>query len=331
MRPRLGFLGLGWIGRARMEAIHRAGVADIVAMADVAPAMARAAAETVGAVVVPPEELLHPALGLDGLVIATPSALHADQAIAALRGGMAVFCQKPLARSAAETASVIAAAQAADRLLGVDLSYRHLSAVRAAREVLQSGHIGEVFATDLVFHNAYGPDKAWFTNPALSGGGCVIDLGIHLVDLALWLLDAPKIEAVESRLFAAGRPLLERSRVEDYAVARLHTAGGATISLACSWFLHAGQDAVISLTVYGTEGAVAVSNVGGSFYDFRAEHHQGTHSTVLAEPPDDWGGRAAVAWAQQLAEDRRYRPSVEDNLAVARTLDRIYGEVPCGS
>src|SRR3546814_16842415 len=86
--------------------------------------------------------------------------------------------------------------------------------------MLATGALGRVHALDLVFHNAYGPDKPWFYDPRLSGGGCVMDLGIHLVDLALWALDFPEIVQVASALNAGGEPLANRpAMVEDYAVA----------------------------------------------------------------------------------------------------------------
>jgi predicted dehydrogenase len=190
--PALGFLGVGWIGRHRMDAVLAAGTGRCVAVADADPHAAAAAVDQHGGEVVGAEELLARA-DLDGVVIATPSALHAQQAITALAAGSAVFCQKPLARTAAESESVLAAARRADRLLGVDLSYRHLAAVDAVRPLLTDGTLGEIYAAELVFHNAYGPDKPWFLDPARSGGGCVIDLGIHLVDLVLDLLDRPKV------------------------------------------------------------------------------------------------------------------------------------------
>ena len=109
-RPRLGFLGLGWIGRSRLEALAASGVAEITAQAD--PAVP----DSLGSL----DDLL--ATELDGIVIATPSALHAEQAIAALEHGVAVFCQKPLGRTAAEAEAVVEAARRADRLLCVDLS-----------------------------------------------------------------------------------------------------------------------------------------------------------------------------------------------------------------
>jgi predicted dehydrogenase len=298
-RPRLGFLGLGWVGRSRLEAIEAAGVAEIAAVAD--PALPDAV-DTL-------DELLQH--DLDGVVIATPSALHAEQACAALERGLAVFCQKPLGRTAAETRTVVEAARAADRLLGVDMSYRFVEAFRTAREVVRSGDLGEILGAELVFHNAYGPDKPWFYDPYLAGGGCVVDLGVHLVDLAVWTLDLEPA-AVASRL--RGAP------VEQYATAELDH-----VRVACSWNLHAGRDAVIGASFYGTDGAVSVTNVEGSFYDFRCERMHGTSREVLVEPPDDWPGRAAAAWARRVAAGERFDPAAEEHVRVAAILDRIYG------
>jgi predicted dehydrogenase len=324
--PRLGFLGTGWIGRHRMEAIAASGAASVVAVADAAADVARQAADAApGAEVVPGLDALL-ALDLDGVVIATPSALHAEQAVAALERGVAVFCQKPLARTATETRRVVDAARAADRLLGVDLSYRHAAGMVAVRDLVRSGALGDVYAMDVTFHNAYGPDKPWFFDPAHSGGGCVIDLGIHLVDLALWALDFPAVTGVDARLYAQGRPLADPARqVEDYAVATLDLATGATVRLACSWNLPAGRDCVIDASFYGTAGGAAFRNVDGSFYDFVAERFVGTRRERLAGPPDAWGGRAAVAWAERLAVDPGYHAEVERVVDVAAALDRIYG------
>ena len=325
-RPRLGFLGVGWIGRHRLEAIAGSGVADVVAIADAAPDVCAAA----GALA--PEAQRFDSLDalldaeLDGLVIATPSALHSQQAEAALARGIAVFCQKPLARTAAETRAVVDAARDADRLLGLDLSYRHTAAMQRIRELLDDGALGEIFAIDLVFHNAYGPDKPWFRDPLLSGGGCVIDLGIHMVDLALWSLRFPRVTHVSSRLHAGGeRLVLPSAHVEDHAVAQIDLESGCVARLACSWNLPAGRDAVIEATFHGTQGGAAFRNVGGSFYDFVAERFDGTRTTRLAEPPDDWGGRAAVAWACALARGHAgFDRQAERFVDVARVLDAIY-------
>lgn len=327
--PRLGFVGTGWIGRHRMEAILASGWADAAAIVEPDPqALERARALAPRARVLPSQEALleQP---LDGVVIATPSALHARQSIAALEAGMAVFCQKPLGRDAAEVRAVVDAARNADRLLGVDFSYRHTAAVRALRQAIESGSLGQIHFADLVFHNAYGPDKPWFFDPAQSGGGCLMDLGVHLVDLALWLLGFPEVEQVSARARRGGAPL-RSGECEDFATAELDLAGGTRVRLACSWHLHAGRDAVIEATFQGTRGAVSMRNVGGSFYDFETHLWRGTASERIAAPPDAWGGRAALQWARQLAGGARFDSSADELVRVAGTIDRIYSQAPSG-
>ena len=327
MTPRLGFLGVGWIGRHRLEAIAGHGGARIVAIAD--PVRDRREHARTFA----PEAKLCDHLGqllevpLDGIVIATPSALHAEHCTAALARGVAVYCQKPLARSGIETRRVVDAARIADRLLEVDLPYRHAIAMQRARDVVHDGGIGRPFAIDACFHSAYAPDAAWFYDRASSGGGCVIDLGAHLVDLLLWTLDYPAIEAIASRMYAGGSPINGiATRVEDHAVVHAHLAGGVVARIACSWRASAGRDAVIEATIYGTSGSVAVKNVAGSFSDFVAERYAGTRTERLAGPPDAWGGRAAIAWVDQLARDARFDPRAERLVGLADALDAIYRE-----
>lgn len=324
-KPRLGFLGLGWIGRLRLAALAESDCAAIAVLADPCAAALRAAsefapaAEQAGGL----EELL--ALDLDGVVIATPNALHAAQSIACLERGLAVFCQKPLARTAAETRRIIAAARAADRALAVDFSYRRMRGIAAIRRLIRSGALGTLYAMDLCFHNAFGPGQPWFHDLKQAGGGCVMDLGSHLVDLALWLADA-KVRDIDSRLYRNGRLLAKPiCELEDFAVIRLGFVGGATARVACSWNLAAGRDAVIEFAFYGTEGGCALRNLNGSFLDFVVERFHGTRREPLAAPPDAWGGRALEDWTRHLAGHGRY---VEDGghlAAVAEVLDGIYG------
>jgi predicted dehydrogenase len=321
---RLGFLGTGWIGRNRMEAMLATGEAHAAAICDPNSDMleqARASVPTALAVESLDAML---ALDLDGVVIATPSAMHAEQCVQAFEAGAAVFCQKPLGRTAREVEAVLAAAQAADRLLGVDLSYRHTAAMQAVRDRVRTGELGDVFAADFTFHNAYGPGAGWFWDPRLSGGGCLIDLGVHLVDLALWLFDFPDVVNARARLLRDGRAP-RADEVEDYAVATLELANGALVRIACSWNLSAGQDAVIEASVYGTRGGAAMRNENGSFFDFTAEAFTGRNREPLTSPPDDWGARAAADWVRRLAAGERFEGSTRGLLQTARVLDRLYG------
>jgi predicted dehydrogenase len=324
-KPRLGFLGLGWIGRARMQSLLDAEVADIVAVADTDPALVRDASDCAHAhACASLTELLRQRL--DGIVIATPSALHSAQAITALEHDIAVFCQKPLSRTAAEARSVVEAARAHDRLLGVDFSYRHVAGVAELRHLVRSGELGELYAVDLVFHNAYGPDKAWFYDVAQSGGGCVMDLGVHLVDLATWVTGFRRALAVDARLYRSGKRLMQPIQApEDYASVQYRLDNGACVRLACSWRLPAGREAVIEASFYGTRGGASLHNIGGSFYDFGVARFDGTQRRTLATPPDAWGGRALVEWARKLARGARFDPEVCGVVDVAAVLDGIYG------
>jgi predicted dehydrogenase len=256
---------------------------------------------------------------LDGIVIATPSALHADQAVTALERGLAVFCQKPLGGDAEETRRILSAAQEADRLFAVDLPYRHVDALRAAQAMVADGEIGLVHSLDLAFHNAHGPDAPWSMNAGLSGGGCLIDLGAHLVDLALWFTGARDHEVETARMLS-----LQGHGVEDQATAELTFGGAVQARLACSWFQSVGGECAFECTAWGSDGAVSVRNVGGSFYDFRAELWRGTSVETLVEPPDAWGSRAIGAWTQQLADSRCYDPVADELQLLAEAIDDIY-------
>lgn len=325
-RPRLGFLGVGWIGRHRLESLVRSNLVEIAAIADPVNENLMQAMETAPSAegVDDLNGLL--ARGLDGIVIATPSGLHADQARAALSAGVPVFCQKPLALTRGATRQVVAAARRADCLLGVDLSYRYLNGLDQIRRMIARGDIGRVYAAELVFHNAYGPDKNWYRDRHLSGGGCVMDLGTHLVDLMRQVLPEGVVRDVRSRLYAGARPLRKcgSNQVEDYADVQLTLQDNATVRLACSWFLQAGVPAHIRAVFYGEKGGLCLRNVDGSFFTFLAEHYLGTECRILVPPGEDWWGAAVVDWARRLAHSGAYDSEVEQLIGVAEIIDAIY-------
>jgi len=329
-KPRIGFAGVGWIGRNRLAAIARDRGAEVAGIFDTSTetackALAGIQEHAPHAVIAAHfSELL--ALDLDGIVIATPSGLHAEQTRASLRTGAAVFCQKPLARTAVEAARVIETARCRNRLLGVDFCYRSVAGVPQIAGLVRGGELGEIYAIELVFHNAYGPDKPWFYDLRQSGGGCVMDLGIHLLDLLLWVMDYPQVRNVSSRLRAGGRLLSQPAReLEDHAFAQLELETGATARIACSWNLPAGCDAVVEAAFYGTRGSAMLRNIRGSFYEFVAHHCTGTAVRVLAEGDASWGGRTACEWVHRLSGNRSFNPDAARFYEVQSLVDRIYG------
>lgn len=325
-KPRVGFVGIGWIGRNRMEALISSGLIEPSAIADTEPALRSKAAE-----MAPDSELFNSIDELlettpDAVVIATPSAIHAEQSIKALKKGIAVFCQKPLGRNADEVMSVVAEAKKQNKLLGVDFSYRFVEGVQKMRNLIRDGAIGSVYAANLVFHNAYGPDKEWFYKPALSGGGCVMDLGIHLIDLALWILDFPRVVNVSSKIFSQGKPFFpdDEDKVEDYAISRIDLENDISLNLSCSWKLSAGYDAIIEASFYGTRGGLSMKNINGSFYDFVTEKYNWTAREVIASPPENWGTGAILDWTKKLVKKSEYDTDVESVIKVSEIIDLIY-------
>jgi predicted dehydrogenase len=220
---------------------------------------------------------------------------------------------------------VVKEAQKANRLLGVDYSYRYTNAVQALKEMIEENRFGEIFKVEAVFHNAYGPDKEWFYNPQLSGGGCLIDLGSHLVDLFLYLFQSPATEVRYANILSQGRPLYNREeKVEDFAEALLCSSIGISLSLGCSWRLAAGKDAEIHFNIYGTKGGASFHNVAGSFYDFQLDVFNGNSTQTVVLPPDDWGGKAIRQWAQQLSKSKEYDPTNSELIKGASILEDIY-------
>jgi predicted dehydrogenase len=332
-KPRLGFVGLGWIGAMRLEAVAGEGGAEIAALCDASPGRLESTvrSHTGAAIFQEFDELLARAgdLRLDGLVIATPNALHAPQTLAALDRGLAVFCQKPLALDASEAGRMVEAARAAGLLLGVDYSYRFTDGARKLGEEIAGGALGRVFAIDTVFHNAYGPDKPWCFDPALSGGGALMDLGVHLIDLAFWLLGDPEVTGVHGSAWSGG----EARRgviVDDFATARIELAGGAVVTLAVSWNAHAGQDCVIRTAVQGTAGGAEFRNVDGSFYDFELARFTGRSTSLETRESRDWMGKAILHWVERLRQGGGFDPEVERSVKVSAVVDAIYSGEAAG-
>jgi predicted dehydrogenase len=324
-RPRIGFIGLGWIGRKRLDALDPATI-EVAALAESDSTRLHSAAEAhPDAIADSAVEAIFDA-DLDGVVIATPNGLHAQQAIACLERGIPVFCQKPLATNLADVERVVAAARNADRLLGIDFCYRHVSGMQELRRRLQAGEIGDVIAVDLTFHNAYGPDKSWCQDRRLAGGGCLMDLGVHLLDLSLWLQGMPPTERVRSRLFAQGAPVQVGDAVEDLAFAEFIQANGAIVRLACSWHAHIGQGAIIQIAIAGTRGGAQWTNIDGSFYDFQLDLIRGTNRERLSgrDANDDWGPRALQAWIEQLRVSKCFDPQAEGIIRSAALIEEVY-------
>jgi predicted dehydrogenase len=327
VHPRLGFAGLGWIGLKRLQLLSSYGWKgdlfffdpDEQVSAKVTSTFPKAISEKSF------ESLLDQ--DLDGVVIATPSAIHALQTETALNRGCHVFCQKPLGRNLRETERLVFLAQEKNLLLAVDYSYRHTQGIQQIKNLLHNNKIGDVYAVEAVFHNAYGPDKDWYYDKNLSGGGCLMDLGTHMADMLIYLLDVEDISVAFCNLLAKGRQIDSDDDVEDFAEAQLRSSEGISIRMACSWKHSVGKDAAIYLRIYGTKGGLEFQNVNGSFYEFKSDLYYQNKSQLLSSGPDQWEGRALCHWVDGIKQGRGFDDDSFELMKAARIIDSIYNEV----
>lgn len=322
----LAFAGVGWIGLNRLKSITRNSNAKALLLYDPSSDALRKASEVVPlakTVDTFNEMLSHP--DVDGAVIATPNFLHYTQSIEALNNGIPVFCQKPLSKNSQETYEILDAAKKQNKSLVVDYTYRCTKAFRSLQNTIAQDELGEIYSADLVFHNAYGPEKAWCYNFELSGGGCLLDLGVHLIDMALIILNFPEVKLLNSNLYSKGNKLKSREQVvEDYAQASLITENNCLINIACSWNLNIGKGAEIKLLFNGTKGTAQLSNINGSFFDFRTELFKGDKTYELFSGNDDWGSRLALEWIDKITQDNSFDEESLKYLNTAEVIDKIY-------
>ena len=330
-RPRLGFVGLGWIGALRLQAVLDSGAAEVAALCDADAERLRAWGERC-----PRASRYDDALALidgaaddrlHGLVLATPNALHAPHAAAALDDGLSLFVQKPLGLSAAEVSDVIERARRADRLVAVDYSYRHLEGARALRERVRDGALGQIHLVEAVFHNAYGPDKAWCFDPARSGGGALLDLGVHHLDLVFWIFGSARVRALTGRV----HELADAPGIDVFTAADMLLERDLHLRLTCSWHAHAGRDCDFRLTVHGTEGGAELRSIGGSFYDFELVVRRGRSEEAVATDSRSWMDRGILSWVERVGAGERFDDTLETSLSVARVVERIYADARAAS
>lgn len=237
-----------------------------------------------------------------------------------------MFCQQPLGTTAARTSRIVEQARRSDRLLGVDCSYRYLAASEIARSRIAAGDLGDVYSVEAECHSARGQERLQGRSRELAGGGCLIDIGVHLVDLSLWMLGFPAVTAVKGQLYAGGQPYKRgpSAGIEDYAVTRIDLASPATVSMRCSWHRRTGQPSGFRLACFGSVATLVVENVGGSLRDFQCWRLHGTSRERLPAPGEDGSGRAIAAWIEQLAAGGRFNSDACHHVQVADVLDRIY-------
>ncbi len=251
---RLGLIGCGMVGGLRGAAIARMPSVRLVAVSDVDQTRAATVAGRCGATIEPDWRSLVYRMDIDGVIVATPPPLHAEMCIEALTAGKHVLCEKPLARAPDECRKILDAADASGRVLATGFNYRFYPAIKKARAILDSGLIGEL---DHVRSYAGHPGESEFTHPwvhdaSVTGGGTLMDNGIHIIDLTQYFLGG----VAEVKGFSTGN-VWDFPGCEDNGFALLRSPAGKVAVLQASWTEWRGYRFWVE--VYGTRGCIRAS------------------------------------------------------------------------
>jgi len=254
---RVGILGGGWPGQRHAEGFAASGVWQVAAIADADPERRNALADASRADPVASAEALFARDDLDAVVIALPTFLHHSMVLAALAAGKHVLCEKPPALNATEAAAMAEAAARHGRVLGFGLQRRAMFSSIAAQALIDEGGLGEIYHARAVYTRPWGAPKGaggWFRDPAKAGGGPLIDIGIHVLDLAWYLMGRPQAVAASG---AVHDRAAQTSPVESSAFGLLRFEGGRSIQLEAAWILPQSDD-VTSVQLFGAEAGALI-------------------------------------------------------------------------
>jgi predicted dehydrogenase len=320
--PGVAIVGCGLVGKKRAQAL---GPARLVACVDVVLDRAQAIAQTVpGTIATHDWRAVLDDSKVDIVIVSTTNNLLGEVTLAAVQAGKHVLVEKPGARSSHEIHAMMEATQRSGKQVRVGFNHRYHPSLRKAREVFEAGALGEMmFVRGRYGHGGrLGYEKEWRANPAFSGGGELIDQGIHLIDLARCFLgDFSEVTGFAHTYFW-------EMPVEDNAFLLLRTPRqqAAFLHVSCTEWKN-----LFSLEIYGREGKLHVEGLGGSYGVERLAYYKilpqmGPPETTIWEYP-----MVDHSWQvefEEFLDDIRLERKPSDNLADARAalaiVEKIY-------
>jgi predicted dehydrogenase len=317
--------------------------AELIAVADPSRERVTAFADRFGvSTVLESAEQLVALDAVDAVYIAVPNYLHAAISTMALQAGKHVLQEKPLALSLADAAPLAAAARQSGKHFMLGMNQRFAPPVQRARQLVEQGRIGRPYHCKAYWRRRTGIPGigSWFTRKELSGGGGLLDIGVHMLDNALYLLDNFRPRSVSGATYTefGNRGLGEggwgmsarageQFDVDDFATAVIKLDGGATVLVEAAWAMHLDRTNDMNVELYGTEGAI---DTYGERLSRQAD--DGYH---IIESPD--AGELTYPHASRMHHFvnvilGREEPCVtlDQVLSVQRVLDAIYRSAASG-
>lgn len=342
MSIRIGIVGAGAIGRVHAQAAKRVGN-QIVCVADTneAAAQALAQAEGISQTTDSPAKLFANK-DVQAVVIGVPNKFHAPLAIAALQAGKDVLLEKPMALNVAQCRRINAAAKKHKRILQMGFVSRYTPAAVTAHSFVQAGSLGRIYHAKASIYRRRGIPGlgGWFTTKSLAGGGPLIDIGVHIIDLAMHVMGHPPVKRVSGKVYAhfgprmkdylfesmwAGPPRYNgKFDVEDSAHALVRLEGGATLEINATWAGNFPEGAMQDqMGFFGDQGGM-VFKLGGNEVKIALESngHNVDLSPKLREA-NPWDSQHQ-AFIQAVTTRKEVGPTGAQGQAVQSIIDAIY-------
>lgn len=281
---RIGVIGAGMIGNVHLNVFKQVEEAEIAGVADAVPAAAEQRAQEHGVKAYESPQAMLEDPTIDAVIIGVPNRHHAPLAIEAMERGKHVLLEKPMATHAEEARSILEAKERTGRVLMMAHQMRWTGVARAVKQLIDEGRLGRIYYAKTGWFRKKGIPGwgSWFTRMDEAGGGPLIDIGVHMLDLTLHFLGAPKPVSVFGTTYAEFGPRREGIGnwgtpdwdgyydVEDLATALIKLDNGATLSLEVSWAAHsAGLSEQPFIHLMGTEAGVSIIGERGTIVTHR--------------------------------------------------------------
>ena len=267
----IALIGVGNIAEAHLTAYRNNPDVNVIAFCDINPKRLAYMGEKWGVdkLFTDMNEMFAAVPEIDAVSVCTWNAAHAPCTIAALKAGKHVLCEKPMAMNAQEAEEMMATAKECGKLLMIGFVRRHGNDCKIVREFLDTGYFGELYYTKATYLRRHGNPGGWFGNKELSGGGPLIDLGVHVIDLVRFMLGNPKPVSVYGATFQKllNRPHIKATKsyhsagetdhdicnVEDLASAMIRFDNGAVLSIEAAFSLNIKKPEG-KIELFGTKG-----------------------------------------------------------------------------
>jgi predicted dehydrogenase len=353
-KVKAGVIGAG-IGKFHIRGFQSHPQAECVALCDLNPDAANGVAGdfSVPNVFTDYREMLK-LEGLNAVSVCVPNALHRPVVVDCLKAGVHVLCEKPLSVNAAEGQKMVDAAQANGKTLMMQFNNRYRPETELLKSYIDAGELGDLYFARCgwIRRNGIPGWGSWFTSKEMAGGGPLIDLAVHMLDLTMYLMGNPEPQVCLAATYSAIGPKFEglgpwgtpnpkgTFDVEDMAVGMIRFQGGQTILLEASWASRIKREWVYS-TLCGTKAGASLERVFGfdgvddSSIDtlelFTQEHGVPVNRQLVVEPDPAMGRvRAVQHFCDCLVKGKTPISPGSDGLRIMRILDAMYKSAKTG-